>query len=112
MDKDLICVRVKEFADNGQEKEYVYGLTYEDYAIIRPILNRSQREEAPIANAQNPTELANALSFMFGAQPKKGIIYNMNERPKEYTIEEIMDIYQKRNFLLIASDKTETKSIF
>ena len=42
---------------------------------------------------------------------RKGIIYNLNEKPVNMSREEIEDTYQRKGILYIESDKTPTQQI-
>ena len=110
--EDTIKVKVNE---NGQWTEYF--LPYEEYAYIQPILERCKDNRVVNFDPNDPeqsAELIGRIFMPFGqAQQngKKGIIYNLNEKPKEMTREQIEDIYQRKNILYIRSKKTPTQQI-
>lgn len=110
--EDTIKVKVNE---NGQWTEY--SLPYEEYAYIQPILERCKEKRVVNFDPNDPEqsmEMFNRIFMPFGmAQQngKKGIIYNLNEKPKEMTREQIEDIYQRKNILYIRSKKTSTQQI-
>ena len=110
--EDTIKVKVNE---NGQWTEY--SLTYEEYAYIQPVLERCKEKRVVNFDPNDPeqsAELIGRIFMPFGqAQQngKKGIIYNLNEKPKEMTCEQIEDIYQRKNILYIRSKKTPTQQI-
>ena len=112
MNEDTIKVKVNE---NGQWTEY--SLTFEEYAYIQPILERCKDKRVVNFDPNDPeqsAELIGRIFMPFGqAQQngKKGIIYNLNEKPKEMTREQIEDIYQRKNILYIRSKKTPTQQI-
>lgn len=112
MSEDTIKVKVNE---NGQWTEY--SLPYEEYAYIQPILERCKDKRVVNFDPNDPeqsAELIGRIFMPFGqAQQngKKGIIYNLNEKPKEMTREQIEDIYQRKNILYIRSKKTPTQQI-
>ena len=112
MSEDTIKVKVNE---NGQWTEY--SLTYEEYAYIQPVLERCKEKRVVNFDPNDPeqsAELIGRIFMPFGqAQQngKKGIIYNLNEKPKEMTREQIEDIYQRKNILYIRSKKTPTQQI-
>lgn len=112
MSEDTIKVKVNE---NGQWTEY--SLAYEDFAFIQPILERCQDKRVVNFDPNDPEQSAEMLSRIFmpfgPAQQngKKGIIYNLNELPKEMTKEQVEDIYQRKNILYIRSKKTQTQAI-
>ena len=112
MSEDTIKVKVNE---NGQWTEY--SLPYEEYAYIQPILERCKDKRVVNFDPNDPeqsAELIGRIFMPFGqAQQngKKGIIYNLNELPKEMTCEQIEDIYQRKNILYIRSKKTPTQQI-
>lgn len=110
--EDTIKVKVNE---DGQWVEY--SLPYEDFALIQPILERCQDKRVVNFDPNDPEQSAEMLSriFMpFGTAQmngRKGIIYNLNEKPKEMTREQIEDIYHRKNILYIRSKKTPTQQI-
>lgn len=110
--EDTIKVKVNE---NGQWTEY--NLAFEEYAYIQPILERCKEKRVVNFDPNDPEqsmEMFNRIFMPFGmAQQngKKGIIYNLNEKPKEMTREQIEDIYQRKNILYIRSKKTSTQQI-
>ncbi len=112
MNEDTIKVKVNE---NGQWTEY--SLSYEEYAYIQPILERCKDKRVVNFDPNDPeqsAELIGRIFMPFGqAQQngKKGIIYNLNEKPKDMTREQIEDIYQRKNILYIRSKKTPTQTI-
>lgn len=112
MSEDTIKVKVNE---NGQWTEY--SLAFEEFAYIQPILERCKEKRVVNFDPNDPeqsAELIGRIFMPFGpAQQngKKGIIYNLNEKPKEMTREQIEDIYQRKNILYIRSKKTSTQQI-
>ena len=112
MSEDTIKVKVNE---NGQWTEY--SLPYEEYSYIQPILDRCNDKRVVNFDPNDPeqsAELIGRIFMPFGqAQQngKKGIIYNLNELPKEMTKEQVEDIYQRKNILYIRSKKTQTQAI-
>lgn len=110
--EDTIKVKVNE---NGQWTEY--NLAFEEYAYIQPILERCKDKRVVNFDPNDPeqsAELIGRIFMPFGpAQQngKKGIIYNLNELPKEMTKEQVEDIYQRKNILYIRSKKTSTQQI-
>lgn len=110
--EDAIKVKVNE---NDQWVEY--SLPYEEFAYIQPILERCKDKRVVNFDPNDPeqsAELIGRIFMPFGqAQQngKKGIIYNLNEKPKEMTREQIEDIYQRKNILYIRSKKTQTQPI-
>ena len=112
MNEDTIKVKANE---DGQWVEY--SLTYEDFALIQPVLERCQDKRVINFDPNDPeqsAEMFGRILMPFGiAQQngRKGIIYNLNELPKEMTREQIEDIYQRKNILYIRSKKTPTQQI-
>lgn len=112
MNEDTIKVKVNE---NGQWIEY--SLPYEEYAYIQPILDRCKDKRVVNFDPNDPEqsmEMFNRIFMPFGAAQqngRKGIIYNLNDKPKEMTREQIEDIYQRKNILYIRSKKTPTQQI-
>lgn len=115
--EDLIHIKVKE-NDQGQEKWFEYGLSYEDFAMIQPMLEQcKERRECPMFDPNDPeqsAEMINRIFMPFGmAQQngRKGIIYNLNDKPEEMTREQVEDIYHRKNILYIRSKKIPTQPI-
>ena len=112
MSEDTIKVKVNE---NGQWTEY--SLTFEEYAYIQPILERCKDKRVVNFDPNDPeqsAELIGRIFMPFGqAQQngKKGIIYNLNELPKEMTKEQVEDIYQRKGILYVRSRKTYTQPL-
>ena len=110
--EDTIKVKVNE---NGQWTEY--NLTYEEFDYISPILEKCHNKRVVNFDHNDPEQSAEMLGRIFmpfgPAQQngRKGIIYNLNELPKEMTREQIEDIYQRKNILYIRSKKTPTQQI-
>ena len=110
--EDTIKVKVNE-----NEQWVEYSLPYEEYAYIQPILERCKEKRVVNFDPNDPEQLAELIGRIFmpfgPAQQngKKGIIYNLNEKPKEMTREQIEDIYQRKNILYIRSKKTSTQQI-
>lgn len=110
--EDAIKVKVNE---NDQWVEY--SLPYEEFAYIQPILERCKDKRVVNFDPNDPeqsAELIGRIFMPFGTAQqngKKGIIYNLNEKPEEMTREQIEDIYQRKNILYIRSKKTQTQSI-
>lgn len=112
MSEDTIKVKVNE---NGQWTEY--SLPYEEYAYIQPILERCKEKRVVNFDPNDPEqsmEMINRIFMPFGmAQQngRKGIIYNLNEKPEEMTRAQIEDTYQRKGILYIRSKKTSTQVI-
>ena len=112
MNEDTIKVKVKE---NGQYTEY--NLSYEEYALIQPILENCKDSRVVNYDPNDPeqsAEMLNRIFMPFGmAQQngRKGVIYNLNELPKEMTKEQVEDIYHRKNILYIRSKKKPTQQI-
>lgn len=110
--EDAIKVKVNE---NDQWTEY--SLPYEDFALIQPVLERCKEKRVVNFDPNDPEQSAELIGRMFmpfgmaQQNGKKGIIYNLNEKPEEMTREQIEDIYQRKNILYIRSKKTQTQSI-
>ena len=112
--ENTIQIKVKELVDGSQEKWFEYNLTYEEFEYIQPILERCKdKKECPIYDPNDPSTSLSMLSSMMlpFSNNKKGIIYNLKEKPFDKTLNEVVDYYEKHNILLIESDKTETKQM-
>lgn len=111
--EDTIAIKVKESA-YGQDKWFEYDLSYEEFAYIQPILEGCKnKKECPIIDPNNPDSISTFMNTftLFGVN-KKTVIYNLKEKPKDYTLEQVMDFYKKENIILVENDKTETKQSF
>ena len=112
MNEDTIKVKVNE---NGQWTEY--SLPYEDFALIQPVLEKCKDKRVVNFDPNDPeqsAEMFNRIFMPFGMAQQngcKGVIYNLNDKPKEMTREQIEDIYQRKNILYIRSKKTPTQQI-
>jgi len=112
MNEDTIKVKVNE---NGQWTEY--NLAFEEYAYIQPILERCKDKRVVNFDPNDPEQSAELIGRIFmplgTAQQngRMGVIYNLNDKPKEMTREQIEDIYQRKNILYIRSKKTPTQQI-
>lgn len=112
MNEDTIKVKVNE---NGQWTEY--GLSYEDFALIQPVLERCNDKRVVNYDPNDPEQSMEMFSRIFlpfgSAQQngKKGIIYNLKEKPHNMTREQVEDIYQRKGILYIESCETKTQPI-
>ena len=110
--EDTIKVKVNE---NGQWTEY--SLSFEEYAYIQPILERCKNKRMVNFDPNDPEQSAEMISRIFmpfgQAQQngRKGIIYNLNDKPEEMTKEQIEDTYQRKGILYIRNKKTLTQPI-
>lgn len=110
--EDAIKVKVNE---NDQWTEY--SLPYEDFALIQPVLERCKDKRVVNFDPNDPeqsAEMFNRIFMPFGmAQQnvRKGVIYNLNEKPKEMTKEQVEETYQRKGILYIRSKKTPTQQI-
>ena len=110
--EDTIKVKVNE---NGQWTEY--SLPYEDFALIQPILERCQDKRVVNFDLNDPeqsAEMFGRILMPFGmAQQngRKGVIYNLNEKPHNMSREQVEDIYQKKGILYVESMETRTQPI-
>lgn len=111
--ENTIQIKVKELVDGSQEKWFEYNLTYEDFEYIQPILERCKnKKECPVYDPSDPSTLSNMFSSLWSfSNNKKGVIYNLKEKPSDKTLDEVVNYYEKHNILLIESDKTETKQM-
>lgn len=63
---------------------------------------------------EKSAEMFNRIFMPFGTaqqNERKGIIYNLNEKPEEMTKEQVEDTYQRKGILYIRSKKTPTQAI-
>lgn len=110
--EDAIKVKVNE---NDQWTEY--SLPYEDFALIQPVLERCKDKRVVNFDPNDPeqsAELIGRIFMPFGTAQqngRKGIIYNLNDKPKEMTKEQVEDTYQRKGILYIRSKKTQTQPI-
>lgn len=112
MSEDTIKVKVNE---NGQWTEY--NLPYEDFAIIQPILERCKDKRVVNFDPNDPeqsAEMFGRILMPFGmAQQngRKGVIYNLNEKPHDMSREQVEEIYQRKGILYVESMETKTQPI-
>lgn len=112
MNEDTIKVKVNE---NGQWTEY--SLSYEDFALIQPVLERCNDKRVVNYDPNDPehsAELIERILMPFSPANqncKKGIIYNLKEKPHDMTREQVEDIYQRKGILYIESLETKTQPI-
>ena len=112
--ENTIQIKVKELVDSSQEKWFEYNLTYEEFEYIQPILERCKdKKECPIYDPNDPSTSLSMLSSLMAPfnNGKKGIIYNLKEKPYRMSLNEVVDFYKKENILLVESDRTETKQL-
>lgn len=114
--EDLIHIKVKE-NDQGQEKWFEYGLSYEEFAMIQPVLEHCKdKHECPMFDPENPEATAGIFThllfpFQNQTQQRRAIIYNDKDRPKDMTREQVMETYERRGFLFLSDNTTETREI-
>lgn len=107
-----IKVKVNE---NGQWTEY--NLTYEEFDYISPILEKCHNKRVVNFDPNDPEQSAEMISRIFmpfgmaQQNGRKGIIYNLNDKPKEMTKEQVEDTYQRKGILYVRSKKTPTQQI-
>ena len=112
MNEDTIKVKVNE---NGQWTEY--SLPYEEFAYIQPILERCKEKRVVNFDPNDPEqsmELIGRIFMPFGqAQQngRKGVIYNLQEKPHGMSREQVEEIYQRTGILYIDSMTTKTQPI-
>lgn len=112
MNEDTIKVKVNE---NGQWTEY--SLSYEEYAYIQPILDKCKNKRVVNFDPNDPEQSAEVIGRIFmpfgmaQMNGRKGIIYNLYEKPEEMTKEQVEDTYQRKGILYIRSKKTPTQPI-
>jgi hypothetical protein len=112
MSEDTIKVKVNE---NGQWTEY--NLTYEEFDYISPILEKCHNKRVVNFDPNDPeqsAEMFNRIFMPFGmAQQngRKGVIYNLNEKPHDMSREQVEEIYQRKGILYVESMETRTQPI-
>lgn len=110
--EDSIKVKVNE---NDQWVEY--SLPYEEYAYIQPILERCKEKRVVNFDPNDPEQSAEMISRIFmpfgmaQQNGRKGIIYNLEDKPEEMTKEEVEETYQRKGILYIRSNRTQTQPI-
>lgn len=110
--EDTIKVKVNE---NGQWVEY--SLSFEEMSRIQPILDACKKKRVCNYDPNDPeqsAELIGRIFMPFGmAQQngRKGVIYNLNEKPHDMSREQVEDIYQKKGILYVESMETRTQPI-
>lgn len=109
---DTIKVKVNE---NGQWTEY--SLTFEEYAYIQPILDRCKDKRVVNFDTNGPEQSAEMISRIFmpfgmaQQNGRKGVIYNLNEKPHDMSREQVEEIYQRKGILYVESMETRTQPI-
>lgn len=112
MNEDTIKVKVNE---NGQWVEY--NLSYEEFAKVSPVFEQCKNRKVVNFDPNDPEQSAEMISRIFmpfgQAQQngRKGVIYNLNDKPEEMTKEQVEDTYQRKGILYIRSKKTPTQTI-
>ena len=110
--EDTIKVKVNE---NGQWVEY--SLSFEEMSRIQPILDACKKKRVCNYDPNDPeqsAEMFNRIFMPFGmAQQngRKGVIYNLNEKPHDMSREQVEDLYQRKGILYIESMTTKTQPI-
>lgn len=112
MSEDTIKVKVNE---NGQWVEY--SLSFEEMSRIQPILDACKNKRVCNYDPNDPEQSAELIGRMFmpfgmaQQNGRKGVIYNLNEKPHDMSREQVEDIYQKKGILYIESMETRTQPI-
>ena len=112
MSEDTIKVKVNE---NGTWVEY--SLPYEEFAYIQPILERCKDKRVINFDPNDPEQSAEMISRIFmpfgmaQQNGRKGIIYNLQEKPHNMERKEVEEIYQRTGILYIESMTTKTQPI-
>lgn len=112
MNEDTIKVKVNE---NGQWVEY--SLSFEEMSRIQPILDACKKKRVCNYDPNDPEQSAELIGRMFmpfgmaQQNGRKGVIYNLNEKPHDMSREQVEDIYQKKGILYIESMETRTQPI-
>ena len=105
--EDLIPVRVQE---NGKWVEY--RLSYENFAMIQPILEESEHSIVEPENGLDMLKTIMSSTFTpIERLGEKTILYNLLQKPKEMTKDEVVEYYRKTKFLLFESDNQNTQVI-
>ena len=110
--EDAIKVKVNE---NDQWTEY--SLPYEDFALIQPVLERCKEKRVVNFDPNDPEQSAEMISRIFmpfgmaQQNGRKGVIYNINEKPHDMSREQVEDLYQRKGILYIESMTTQTQPI-
>lgn len=112
MSEDTIKVKV-----NDNEQWVEYSLSFEEMSRIQPILDACKKKRVYNYDPNDPeqsAELIGRIFMPFGmAQQngRKGVIYNLNEKPHDMSREQVEDIYQKKGILYVESMETRTQPI-
>lgn len=110
--EDKITIKVKELI-RGQEKWMEYNLSYEEFAEVYKILSKCEdKKECPVFDSNDPqTSVEMFAKLMLPFNQQKGIMYNIKEKPKDKSIEEVIDYYNRHNILLVEGDNIQTKQM-
>lgn len=112
MSEDTIKVKV-----NDNEQWVEYSLSFEEMSRIQPILDACKKKRVCNYDPNDPEQSAELIGRMFmpfgTAQQngRKGVIYNLNEKPHDMSREQVEDIYQKKGILYVESMETRTQPI-
>lgn len=109
---DTITIKVKE-TECGQDRWTQYELTYEQFSLIQPVLDMCKDEKECTYDPSDPDsakEMMQAILFPYNGR-KPGIVYNLKEKPKDKTLQEVIDYYRQENVLMVESDNNPTRML-
>ena len=64
--EDLIYLKVKERMPDGTLKEFEYGLEYEDFAAMKPLLDSCKHKKEVLPSPEDPASLASVFNAFMG----------------------------------------------
>lgn len=103
--------------ENGNYKKY--GLSFELFNLIKPVLDESSNKSdvvlTDIAKGAVPESLGSGMLMgMLSNMNRKTILYDLNEKPEEYTFEQVKEEYSRSGFVVVKSksDNLNTKTLF
>lgn len=116
--KDLIHVRVNDGLTENDWTDYALSVDAFDY--IKPILEECEHKE-PMKLVDRDDEngirkdelLKSIIPAVLMAQSGKrhDVVYNVDDKPKDKTLNEVVNYYQHTGFLLVKGKRAKTEII-
>lgn len=106
MNEDRITVAVTRTVD-GEQKTEAYSLTFEEYALVKPVLDSAEKAVPP--TPQLPDFLPGIFGGLFQppAPPQRPLPqitppseYNIACKPDDLTLQQVLDIKDRHNVLV------------
>lgn len=117
-EKDLIHVRVNDGLTENDWTDYALSVDAFDY--IKPILEECEHKE-PMKLVDRDDEngirkdelLKSIIPAVLMAQSEKrhDVVYNVDDKPKDKTLNEVVNYYRHTGFLLVKGKRAKTEII-